>query len=330
MDEIRRTGLGITVRGCRIARTGRRWTKGCVRLIQHHSQADSLCLSHGLFLLAGWVTRLGDSIAVCGNRKLVSMAAMAAATQALGLSTSFASLSLQEPSKKLASLSSSASLGLRCNALKSCVAMGRRTVVASPVVRAVMAETAEALSPEMEERRTLEAWVKQQLPGGFAAARLNGTGRRKTAVARVVLVEGTGKIVINNRTAQVCSSKSCWPHYPHPWIVKIPQILRVGVLRQCFSVQVNVADFHLQTLILCFQHLKPCYHREFWGIFLWYSENTKHSICKDALRRAASTHRITFRLQNLKHWLCFHLALCRIIFRGTRCGCNLWSTHSQA
>lgn len=74
--------------------------------------------------------------------------------------------------------------------------------MASPVVRAVMAETAEALSPEMEERRTLEAWVKQQLPGGFAAARLNGTGRRKTAVARVVLVEGTGKIVINNRTAQ--------------------------------------------------------------------------------------------------------------------------------
>lgn len=64
-----------------------------------------------------------------------------------------------------------------------------------------MAEAVE--SPEMEERRTLESWVKQQLPGGFAAARLIGTGRRKTAVARVVLVEGTGKIVINNRTAQV-------------------------------------------------------------------------------------------------------------------------------
>ncbi|BBN04083.1 small subunit ribosomal protein S9 [Marchantia polymorpha subsp. ruderalis] len=48
----------------------------------------------------------------------------------------------------------------------------------------------------------LEAYVKSVLPGGFAAARLWGTGRRKTAVARVVLVDGTGQIIINNRTAQ--------------------------------------------------------------------------------------------------------------------------------
>lgn len=51
----------------------------------------------------------------------------------------------------------------------------------------------------------LEAYVKSVLPGGFAAARLWGTGRRKTAVARVVLVDGTGQIIINNRTAQVCT-----------------------------------------------------------------------------------------------------------------------------
>lgn len=136
---------------------------------------------------------------------LVAMAAMAA-SQALGLSTHFASLSVQEPRKKLASISSSTCGSvLRCNALKAGVPMPRRSVVALPVVRASTSEAAAAVveSPEMEERRALEAWVKQQLPGGFAAARLNGTGRRKTAVARVVLVEGSGKIVINNRTAQV-------------------------------------------------------------------------------------------------------------------------------
>lgn len=127
---------------------------------------------------------------------------MAAASQAaLGLATSFASLSLQQ-TKKPTSLSSSTSVAFRSsNALKMGVSLRKRTVVSSPIVKAAVAEAAEA--PEMEERRSLEAWVKQQLPGGFAAARLIGTGRRKTAVARVVLVEGTGKIIINNRTAQV-------------------------------------------------------------------------------------------------------------------------------
>ncbi|KAG0566154.1 hypothetical protein KC19_7G042300 [Ceratodon purpureus] len=131
------------------------------------------------------------------------MAAMAAASQALGLAASFASLAVQEPHRKLGSVASVSSCGgaLRCAALKVGVpvGLGRRSSV---VVRAAMADAAELESPEMEERRTLEAWVKQQLPGGFAAARLIGTGRRKTAVARVVLVEGSGKIVINNRTAQ--------------------------------------------------------------------------------------------------------------------------------
>lgn len=55
----------------------------------------------------------------------------------------------------------------------------------------------------VSEGKDLEAWVKQNMPGGFAAQRLMGTGRRKTAVARVVLLDGTGQIIINNRTAQV-------------------------------------------------------------------------------------------------------------------------------
>ncbi|KAG6554387.1 hypothetical protein Mapa_004304 [Marchantia paleacea] len=48
----------------------------------------------------------------------------------------------------------------------------------------------------------LEAYVKSVLPGGFVAARLWGTGRRKTVVAGVVIVDGTGQIIINNRTVQ--------------------------------------------------------------------------------------------------------------------------------
>ena len=144
---------------------------------------------------------------------------MAAASQALGLSASIASLSLQEPHRKLASVAScSSGSALRCAALKAGVPVGRRAVVAAPAVRAALAEVGEVEGAEMEERRRLETWVKQQLPGGFAAARLIGTGRRKTAVARVVLVEGTGKVVINNRTAQVGSPYLSCPvgHHPSP------------------------------------------------------------------------------------------------------------------
>jgi hypothetical protein len=75
------------------------------------------------------------------------------------------------------------------------------------MVRAALVEAGEVEGAEMEERCKLETWMKQQLPGGFAASRLIGTGRRKTAMARVMLVEGTRKVVINNRTAQVGSPK---------------------------------------------------------------------------------------------------------------------------
>lgn len=36
----------------------------------------------------------------------------------------------------------------------------------------------------------------------FAAFKIHGTGRRKTAVARVGLIEGTGKIFINDSTLE--------------------------------------------------------------------------------------------------------------------------------
>lgn len=45
--------------------------------------------------------------------------------------------------------------------------------------------------------------MKSRLPGGFAAQPVHGTGRRKCAIARVVLQEGTGKVIINYRDANV-------------------------------------------------------------------------------------------------------------------------------
>ncbi|KAL6511688.1 Small ribosomal subunit protein uS9c [Orobanche gracilis] len=48
----------------------------------------------------------------------------------------------------------------------------------------------------------LEKFVKSRLPGGFAAQNIIGTGRRKCAIARVVLQEGSGKIIINYRDAK--------------------------------------------------------------------------------------------------------------------------------
>lgn len=52
------------------------------------------------------------------------------------------------------------------------------------------------------EFTNLEKYVKSRLPGGFAAQKILGTGRRKCAIARVVLQEGTGKVIINYRDAK--------------------------------------------------------------------------------------------------------------------------------
>lgn len=60
-------------------------------------------------------------------------------------------------------------------------------------------------SPGVPETENLEKYVKSRLPGGFAAQTIFGTGRRKSAIARVVLQEGTGKVIINYRDAKVRS-----------------------------------------------------------------------------------------------------------------------------
>ncbi|CAK7347659.1 unnamed protein product [Dovyalis caffra] len=66
----------------------------------------------------------------------------------------------------------------------------------------------------------LKKLVKSRLPGGFAAQPIHGTGRRKCAIARVVLQEGTGKVVINYRDAkEYLQGNPLWLQY-----VKVPLV----------------------------------------------------------------------------------------------------------
>ena len=78
---------------------------------------------------------------------------------------------------------------------------------AEPAEADLPAEEVVAVEEEAEEDAVsgfaLRKYVKQRLPGGFAAQRITATGRRKTAIARVVLQEGTGKVFINFRDAKV-------------------------------------------------------------------------------------------------------------------------------
>ncbi|KAJ4831777.1 40S ribosomal protein S9 [Turnera subulata] len=78
--------------------------------------------------------------------------------------------------------------------------------------------TATVAAPEAPE--DIEKLVKSRLPGGFAAQPIFGTGRRKCAIARVVLQEGTGKVFINYRDArEYLQGNPLWLQY-----VKLPLI----------------------------------------------------------------------------------------------------------
>uniref|UniRef100_A0A804M4P0 Small ribosomal subunit protein uS9c n=1 Tax=Zea mays TaxID=4577 RepID=A0A804M4P0_MAIZE len=95
----------------------------------------------------------------------------------------------------------------------------RRAV--SLALRASAAEAAESFEADLpaEEEDALSGialrkYVKQRLPGGFAAQRITATGRRKTAIARVVLQEGTGKVFINFRDAkEYLQGNPMWMEY---------------------------------------------------------------------------------------------------------------------
>ncbi|KAI6688926.1 hypothetical protein NL676_025754 [Syzygium grande] len=86
---------------------------------------------------------------------------------------------------------------------------------------AVAAAAAAAATPSPEPAAAdLRRYVKSRLPGGFAAQSIFGTGRRKCAIARVVLQEGTGKVIINYRDAkEYLQGNPLWLQY-----VKIPLV----------------------------------------------------------------------------------------------------------
>ncbi|KAL1564846.1 Small ribosomal subunit protein uS9c [Salvia divinorum] len=73
---------------------------------------------------------------------------------------------------------------------------------AAPKFPALVVASSASVAESGLEKLDLEKLVKSRLPGGFAAQTIIGTGRRKSAIARVVLQEGTGKIIINYRDAQ--------------------------------------------------------------------------------------------------------------------------------
>ncbi|GAB2291335.1 30S ribosomal protein S9, chloroplastic [Dionaea muscipula] len=118
------------------------------------------------------------------------------------LTSSFSSLTFSlNPSSKPQSLSFSRHSTLPISIvappkIKSSSAAAS-TIVASSSSSAVLASPVEAA-----ETVDLAKYVKSRLPGGFAAQNIIATGRRKCAIARVVLQEGTGKFIINNRVAK--------------------------------------------------------------------------------------------------------------------------------
>ncbi|RZC67060.1 hypothetical protein C5167_010761 [Papaver somniferum] len=84
----------------------------------------------------------------------------------------------------------------------------------------VVASSATVATPLEVERKSIEKLVKSRLPGGFAAQTIIGTGRRKCAIARVVLQEGTGKVIINYRDAkEYLQGNPLWLQY-----IKVPLV----------------------------------------------------------------------------------------------------------
>lgn len=111
-------------------------------------------------------------------------------------------VSLSALTTSLSSLSFSSHISQRPNTLSFARTESLSVSVSRfPKTPSSLVVSATALAePETED---LKNYVKSRLPGGFAAQTIIGTGRRKSAIARVVLQEGTGKFIINYRDAKV-------------------------------------------------------------------------------------------------------------------------------
>ncbi|VVA95310.1 unnamed protein product [Arabis nemorensis] len=117
-------------------------------------------------------------------------------------------LSVSNLASSLSSLSFSSQVSQRSNTVYFPRANSVFSLPAKSARRVSLTVTATVAAPEAAEDETMELkkYVKSRLPGGFAAQKIIGTGRRKCAIARVVLQEGTGKVIINYRDAKALIS----------------------------------------------------------------------------------------------------------------------------
>ncbi|RCV40703.1 hypothetical protein SEVIR_9G074700v4 [Setaria viridis] len=134
------------------------------------------------------------------------------------LATALSHLSLPSTSTSTSKPHQAPFLRLHPCTSRRAVSLALRASAAEPAEADLPAEEVVAVEEEAEEDAlsgvALRKYVKQRLPGGFAAQRITATGRRKTAIARVVLQEGTGKVFINFRDAkEYLQGNPMWMEY---------------------------------------------------------------------------------------------------------------------
>ncbi|TVU44819.1 hypothetical protein EJB05_04279, partial [Eragrostis curvula] len=141
----------------------------------------------------------------------LSVSSLAAALSHLSLPSTSTSKPHPAPLLRLLPTSHrSARLALRASAAEAAEPVETEAGLPAEEVVAVEEEEAE----DQLSGIALRKYVKQRLPGGFAAQRITATGRRKTAIARVVLQEGTGKVFINFRDAkEYLQANPMWMEY---------------------------------------------------------------------------------------------------------------------
>ncbi|KAH7567327.1 hypothetical protein ACOSQ2_011140 [Xanthoceras sorbifolium] len=128
-------------------------------------------------------------------------------------------LSVSSLTSSLSSLSFSSQISQKPNTSLSFHPLKSASISTVPKTPKLVV-SATVASPVDMETTNLKKYVKSRLPGGFAAQTIIGTGRRKCAIARVVLQEGTGKVIINNRDAkEYLQGNPLWLQY-----VKVPLV----------------------------------------------------------------------------------------------------------
>ncbi|CAI0465498.1 unnamed protein product [Linum tenue] len=126
-----------------------------------------------------------------------------------------AASSISSLASSFASLSFSSQVSQKPNALTFPLTKSR-SLSPSPKSFTTLRVCAAVASPS----EPFKDLVKTRLPGGFAAQPIIGTGRRKCSIARVVLQEGTGQVIINYRDANdYLQGNPLWIQY-----VKVPLV----------------------------------------------------------------------------------------------------------